>query len=112
MVVGVIGMWGVHVIDTLVSVKCSKLSSRMLLLYTLNSPNFPKIQRMNFMAHIKSLNCARHSQSDINILISMATDVEITRNLFHREATSQSTTILFRECLLSHLELTHLIGFA
>lgn len=69
-----------------------------------------KVKGMDLVADIQSLDGSVHSQSDIDVLVCMATDVEVTRYLLDGKAANKSASISFLKCLLCHFELFHLVG--
>lgn len=73
--------------------------------------DIPKEQIIDMMRHIKSLNDVIYPQSRVNVLICMATDMKIPWHFLNSKVTLELTSISFLEGLLSHLELSLLIGF-
>lgn len=66
---------------------------------------------MDFVADVQCFDGTGHGKSDVYILVCMAADMEIPRNLLHSKTALDPTSILLLECFLSNLELSHLIGF-
>ena len=109
-VMGGVWMWRVsHVIKFLVIVQFSQYSFRVLLLNCFYVRNITKIQFMNDMTDIKSLDFLIDHQPCKNILIRMWTDMEVTRYLFDSKWSHQSASIIILKRCFCHFKLFPLI---
>lgn len=109
-VMGGVWMWRVsHVIKFLVIVQFCQYSFRVLLLNCFYVRNVTKIQLMNDMTDIKSLDFLIDHQPCKNILIRMWTDMEVTRDLFDSKWSHQSASIIILKCCFCHLKLFPLV---
>lgn len=103
-------MWRVsHVIKFLVIVQFCQYSFRMLLLNCFYVRNITKIQLMNDMTDIKSLDFLIDHQPCKNILIRMWTYMKVTRYLFDSKWSHQSASIIILKCCFCHFKLFPLV---
>ncbi len=89
MVVRGVGVWRTyHVVELSVTVQLSQDCLGVLLLYYLDIGDVPKVQLVDYVADIQSLDLLVDHQPGEDVLVSVAAYMEVTRHLLHSERSS------------------------
>ena len=92
-IMGSIGMWSCgHVVDSIVTIQTHQLCFFMCFLNRLDIFEISEVQFMDFVGNIQSLDHSIHSQSNIDVLVSMTTHMEIAWHFFDCEWTNKSAS--------------------
>lgn len=108
----VVGVGGCHLVNFLVAFQRGQLGLWVSFLYMIDFGEFSEVQRVDHVRHIQSFYNSMHCQSDIDALVGMTADMEITWNFLNSELTNKSTSVSIFEGFLSHLILFHLVRFS
>ena len=82
----------------------------MALLHFFDVFHISKVKLVDFVGNIQSVDNSIHGQADIDVLVGVAANVEVSRNLLHREGSLKSASVLVLECCFGHIVLFLLIG--
>ena len=100
-----------HIIGLRMSFEFGKHGLWMLFFDRSDIFHIPKEQVLDMMRHVECLNDVIYPQSRIDVLVSVAADMEIPRHFLHSKVSLEFAPVSFLESLLRHLELSLLVGF-